>query len=74
MRLRVSTRGHRRLRRLRDGAKCFRELRVHRSGNTIVKGVIACVGGGRDYATDIAKVLGGAMAGGLIVAVARALS
>jgi len=42
--------------------------------NTIVKGVIAWVSGGRDYATDIAKVLGGAMAGGLIVAVARALS
>jgi len=39
-----------------------------------VKGVIAWVSGGRDYATDIAKVLGGAMAGGLIVAVARALS
>jgi len=42
--------------------------------NTIVKGVISWVSGGRGYASDIAKVLGGAMAGGLVVAVARALS
>lgn len=41
--------------------------------NTIVKGVIAWFSGGRGFGADIAKVFGSAMAGGLLVAVGRAL-
>jgi uncharacterized membrane protein (DUF4010 family) len=40
--------------------------------NTVVKGAIAWLSGGRAYAADIAKVLGAAMAGGLAVAAAWA--
>lgn len=42
--------------------------------NTIVKGAIAWIGGGRNYGADIAKVFGCGAAAGLIVAVARALN
>ena len=41
------------------------------ASNTIVKGVIAWVSGGRRFGTDIAKVFGLAMLGGVVVAAAR---
>jgi uncharacterized membrane protein (DUF4010 family) len=41
------------------------------TSNTLVKGVIAWVGGGRRFGADIAKVFGLAMAGGILVAVSK---
>ena len=41
------------------------------ASNTIVKGAVAWVSGGRSFGADIAKVFGVAMAGGILVALAR---
>jgi uncharacterized membrane protein (DUF4010 family) len=40
------------------------------ASNTVVKGVIAWVAGGRRFGGDVAKVFGVAMAGGIVVALA----
>jgi uncharacterized membrane protein (DUF4010 family) len=53
-----------------DASVAALAITVAVASNTVVKGAIAWVSGGRSFGTDIAKVFGASMAIGILVALA----
>jgi uncharacterized membrane protein (DUF4010 family) len=51
-----------------DASVAALAITVAVTSNTLVKGVIAWLGGGRRFGADVAKVLGSAVAGGIVLA------